>query len=117
MNCMKTPSHCRPPISWDTTEQDSGKALIKSYRTTTNIIKSWKMRPRTTRFIPTRTAANGVWHHDQFGFFAVGVCSVLGCDRSRTDSAFDDERHTYSFSLKIRPDLRVFFIADPADFF
>lgn len=60
---------------------------------------------------------NGVWHDDQFGFFAIGVCGVLGCDGSRANSAFNDERHTYSSSLKIWPDLGVFFVADPAHSF
>jgi hypothetical protein len=41
-----------------------------------NIIKNWKMRQRTTKSSPTRAAANGVWHDDQFGFFAVGFAAM-----------------------------------------
>ena len=75
------------------------------------------MRLRTNESGPTRAAANGVWHDDQFGFFAIRLPVGPGCDGSRANSAFNDERHTYSFSLKIRPDLGVFFVADSADSF
>jgi hypothetical protein len=42
----------------------------------TNIIKNWKMRHRTTKSGPTRAAVGGVWHDDQFGFFAVGFAAM-----------------------------------------
>ena len=35
------------------------------------------MRPRTNKSGPMKAAANGVWHDDQFGFFAVGFVMYL----------------------------------------
>jgi hypothetical protein len=78
-----------------------------------NIIKNWKMRPRANRPRATRAAVNGFGMMTRLDFSPSG--GVIGCDGSRANSAFNDERHT--FSLKIRPKLHVFFIADPADFF
>jgi len=42
-----------------------------------NIIKNWKMRPRANKSGPTKAVTNGVWHDDQFGFFAVGFAVCL----------------------------------------
>src|SRR5438034_4546535 len=75
------------------------------------------MRPRTNKSGPMKAAANGVWHDDQFGFFAVGG---LQCTWLRWLSGkFSVQRRAPPsyFSLKIGPDLRVFFIADPAHSF
>ena len=35
------------------------------------------MRPKANKSGPTKAAANGVWHDDQFGFFAVGFAMYL----------------------------------------